>query len=240
MFGSNTTIPTSVKVAGIETHVMSTLVGQTGVAAQHSAPGNKHTSLGLSARMEASANAVSKAELEKVLADDFDPTQPKGHVEGAAMPGLTPAQLKMLKKNTPRAVSHPDVKPKYREGDPRSPEMRALKARAQKKNRTEVQGRFWEEESQVEGEEGEESERDDHQFPPNPGEEKKESGANLHVGFKEETPPDEYASENARQRLIIETSSSPMKEEIMSPSSSQGFLEHDEVPFEEFEEQVRT
>ena len=35
MFGSNTTIPPTVTVAGIETHVMSTLVGQTGVAAQH-------------------------------------------------------------------------------------------------------------------------------------------------------------------------------------------------------------
>ena len=39
MFGTNTAIPTTVKVAGIETHVMSTLVGQTGVAVCSHMPG---------------------------------------------------------------------------------------------------------------------------------------------------------------------------------------------------------
>ena len=131
-FGSNETIPSSVSVAGVEAHVMSSLVGVTGTASHYETPGNAHNAMSLSSRMEASASAQAAAELNRVLSlendkADFDASAP---VEGAALPSVSPAQLKQIKRAASRAVSHPGVKPKYREGDPRSPEVKALKAAA--------------------------------------------------------------------------------------------------------------
>ena len=257
MFGSNTTIPTTVTVAGIETHVMSTLTSPTGVAARHKKPDNKHSAIGLSARMEASTNAMAKAELERITADDFDPAEKQGPVEGAALPGLTPAQLKMYKKKTPRAVSHPGVVKTYREGDPRSPEMRALKAEAQAKAAREGgQAKFWDDDddSQMKDKKKDKktkkkkkkkSEEDTQEDGTEaaPQEEKKEEKRKT-VDFRQATPPtdaDDYARDTVLNHLKIETGS-PMKDEGGSDFGDEDEnwddsydLEDDEVPFTEEE-----
>ncbi|GMH94133.1 hypothetical protein TrST_g4019 [Triparma strigata] len=257
MFGSNTTILTTVTVAGIETHVMSTLTSPTGVAARHKKPDNKHSAIGLSARMEASTNAMAKAELERITADDFDPAEKQGPVEGAALPGLTPAQLKMYKKKTPRAVSHPGVVKTYREGDPRSPEMRALKAEAQAKAAREGgQAKFWDDDddSQMKDKKKDKktkkkkkkkSEEDTQEDGTEaaPQEEKKEEKRKT-VDFRQATPPtdaDDYARDTVLNHLKIETGS-PMKDEVGSDFGDEDEnwddsydLEDDEVPFTEEE-----
>lgn len=136
-FGADDKIPTTVKVAGIEAHVMSSLVSITGTASHYDKPKNTHNAMSLSSRMEASANAVSDAKLKRGLAkdNDFVSDDEGAPIEGAALPSVSPEQLKMLKKMTPRAVSHPGVVPKYREGDLRSPEIKDLKVKQEAERR---------------------------------------------------------------------------------------------------------
>jgi len=141
MFGTNNTIPGEITVNGVTKHVMSTTIAQEGTAAGYSAVGNKHDPTGLSARMEASQVATNDALMEAQAAsleatnngnnDDADefgvPVSPLP-TPGLMQDGVTPEQLRMIKKNTPRGISHPGVTPTYRPGDPRSPEMRKIKA----------------------------------------------------------------------------------------------------------------
>jgi len=125
MFGSNPDgAPTTVTVGDITTHIRSDLIGSTSAVASHKNVDNKSNPFSLSSRGAASAEATSK-QLNTI--NNADPEDLgdllSSPIPGAALPGLTPEQLKSVKKNKSRAHSNMNVKRTFRPGDPRSPEM---------------------------------------------------------------------------------------------------------------------
>ena len=135
MFGSHPdAAPTSVTVGDVTTHIRSDLIGRSGAVASHQNVDNKSSAFSLSSRGAASSAAQSD-QLRKL--EDADPEDATSLLSsptpGAALPGLTPEQLRSVKKNQSRAISNPNVKRSYRPGDPRSPEMILKKKRDEEK-----------------------------------------------------------------------------------------------------------